>query len=95
MVKAKLIEAIAKKTGLTKVETKATFVAFWKTIEETLARGESIELRGFGSFRVRHRRARNVRNPSTGETMQVEAKKIPVFKFSDEFKNRVDAGSQE
>ena len=95
MTKAKLIETISERTGLTKLETKAVFVGFWETIEETLARGESIELRGFGSFRVQDRPARNVRNPATGESLRIEARKVPVFKPSKDFKARINKGDSE
>lgn len=94
LTKAKLIEEIARRTGLTKLETKAAIIGFWDTIEETLAEGESIELRGYGSFRMKHQPARQVRNPATGQLMQVKAKDIPVFKPSKEFKDRIKAGNQ-
>ncbi len=93
MTKAKLIERISEKTGLTKLEVKAVFIGFWETIEEALAQGDSIELRGFGSFRIQDRPARNVRNPSTGETMRIEARKVPVFKPSKDLKDRINKGS--
>ncbi len=95
VTKAKLIEIISERTGLTKLETKAVFVGFWETIEETLTRGESIELRGFGSFRVQDRPARNVRNPATGESLRIEARKVPVFKPSKDFKARINKGDSE
>ncbi|MCY4159426.1 MAG: HU family DNA-binding protein [Bacteroidetes bacterium] len=95
MTKAKLIESIARKTGLTKKETTAAFLAFWETIEEALVRGESVELRGYASFRVHHQAARKVRNPATGDSMHLEARKVPVFKPSKELKDRIKNSTQE
>ena len=92
MTKAKLIEVVAHKTGLTKLEAKSVISGFWEAIEEALIEGESVEFRGIGSFRVQNRAARTARNPSTGESVYVEARKVPVFKPSKEFKNRVNTG---
>ncbi|MCY4225412.1 MAG: HU family DNA-binding protein [Bacteroidetes bacterium] len=90
MTKAKLIQAIAQKTGLTKLETQAVLTGFWDTVIESLAQGESVELRGFGSFRVQHRPPRKARNPATGESIQVDARRVPVFKPAREFKDQVN-----
>ena len=60
---------------------------------EALARGDGIELRGFGTFKVRHRKARTGRNPRTGEPVEVPARDVPVFKPSRLLRNRVDRGS--
>jgi len=90
VTKAKLIQAIAQKTGLTKLETQAVLTGFWDTVIESLAQGESVELRGFGSFRVQHRPPRKARNPATGESIQVDARRVPVFKPAREFKDQVN-----
>lgn len=90
MTKAQLIDKISRRTGLSRLETRAAFVAFWETIEEALSEDDSIELRGYGSFRIQNRPARNVRNPSTGETMRIESKKVPVFKPSKDLKDRIN-----
>ena len=86
---------IAHRTGLTRLETKTVLIRFWEIIEETLAQGESVEIRGFGSFRVQNRPARKVYNPITGESSYTEAKNVPVFKASPKLKERVQRGSQE
>ncbi|MEO5658133.1 MAG: HU family DNA-binding protein, partial [Nitrospiria bacterium] len=57
---------------------------------DTLARGDKIEIRGFGSFRLRNRRTREGRNPKTGTTVQVPAKRVPFFKAGKELKELVD-----
>jgi integration host factor subunit beta len=59
-------------------------------LAESLRRGERIEIRGFGSFVVRHRQARTGRNPRTGRRVDVEAKRVPFFKVGKELRERVD-----
>ncbi len=95
MTKTKLIEVVARGTGLSKQETEATLSGIAETIKDTLSRGEPVDIRGFGSFRVQERAARNARNLATGEIMRVAAKKVPVFKPSGEFKDRVLTGGRE
>jgi len=62
------------------------------TITEALARGDRVELRGFGAFSVKHRQARSGRNPRTGETVYVEAKSVPYFKTGKELRMRINGG---
>ena len=62
-------------------------------ITGALARGDRVELRGFGSFKVKERRARQARNPRTGDGVQVPAKLVPFFKASNELKSRVNDSS--
>ena len=62
-------------------------------LSESLRRGERIEIRGFGSFVVRHRQARTGRNPRTGRRVDVEAKRVPFFKAGKELRERVDGDS--
>ncbi len=62
-------------------------------LAESLRRGERIEIRGFGSFVVRHRQARSGRNPRTGRRVEVEAKRVPFFKVGKELRERVDLES--
>jgi integration host factor subunit beta len=59
-------------------------------LADALRRGERIEIRGFGSFVVRHRQARTGRNPRTGRRVDVEAKRVPFFKVGKELRERVD-----
>ena len=61
-------------------------------MKEALARGDGIELRGFGTFKVRHRKARTGRNPRTGEAVEVPARGVPVFKPSRHLCGRVEQG---
>ncbi|MDG1826827.1 MAG: integration host factor subunit beta [Henriciella sp.] len=61
-------------------------------IADALSRGDRVELRGFGAFSVRQRKARTGRNPRTGETVQVEAKSVPFFRPGKELRARVNGG---
>jgi len=91
MTKAELIEEVAGKVkGFTKRQTEIIINAILDGIRDTLARGDKIEIRGFGSFRLRNRRTREGRNPKTGATVQVPAKRVPFFKAGKELKELVD-----
>ena len=80
MTKAELVEEVSEKTGLPKKQAEIVVNTVFESIVETLKTGEKIELRGFGSFRIRQRNARQGRNPKTGDTVSVPAKRIPYFK---------------
>jgi len=91
MTKAELIEEVAGKVkSLTKRQTEIIINAILDGVKDTLARGDKIEIRGFGSFRLRDRRTREGRNPKTGTTVQVPAKRVPFFKAGKELKELVD-----
>ncbi|NMW21166.1 MAG: integration host factor subunit beta [Chlorobiaceae bacterium] len=87
--KADLVNAIAHKTGLTKYETESVVDAFFESVIDSLKAGKRIEIRGFGSFNIRHKNLRDARNPRSGEKVTVEPKDVPVFKISKEFKHAV------
>ena len=80
MTKAVLVEEVSGKTGLPKKQAEIVVNTVFESIVETLKTGEKIELRGFGSFRIRQRDSRMGRNPKTGEKVDVPAKRIPYFK---------------
>ena len=80
MTKAELVEEVSEKTGLPKKQAEIVVNTVFESIVETLKMGEKIELRGFGSFRIRQRDSRTGRNPKTGEKVDVPAKRIPYFK---------------
>ena len=94
MTKADLVEQVADAVGpsVTKRECGLMVDAFLSALTEALARGDGIELRGFGTFKVRHRKARTGRNPRTGETVEVPARDVPVFKPSRHLRSRVERG---
>lgn len=89
MNKAALIAKIAEKTGLNKKQAEAAANAFTDTILEALKEGEKVQLIGFGTFEVKERAARVGHKPGMGETIEIAAKKTPVFRagkgFKDEF----------
>lgn len=89
MNKAELISAIAAKSNLTKVDSKKALDAFISVAGETLKNGDRLTLIGFGSFSVTERNARSGRNPRTGSTIQIEAKKVVKFKPGAELEEMV------
>ena len=82
MTKSDIIKEVAEGTGLTKVEIEAVLEGLILSISEALRRGERVDLRGFGSFIVKHRAAREARNPATREIVKLQERFIPVFKVS-------------
>ncbi|MBR2744556.1 MAG: HU family DNA-binding protein [Clostridia bacterium] len=90
MNKSDLIAAVAAKTGETKKNAEASINAVVDVVAETLAKGDKIQLVGFGSFEVRSRAARKGRNPQTGKEMKIAAKKAPVFKAGKALKDAVN-----
>jgi len=88
VTKADLVDKVSGKTGLTKKETATVIDEFIKAIIIALSQDpwEHIEIRGFGTFRVKQRKARVARNPRTGATVNVPAKLVPTFKASKDFK---------
>ena len=87
MTKADLVEAVAAATELSRRSSEQVVTVFFDSIVESLCRGDKVELRGFGTFRLRHRRARIGRNPKTGESVHVPAKAVPFFKPGKELRN--------
>jgi len=93
MTKADLVEEISRATGLNKKDTSIIVNEVIGNICRALAEGDKVELRGFGSFKVKERRARKARNPRTGAAVDVPAKLVPYFKASNELKTRVNDSS--
>ena len=89
MTKADLVDEIADKTGLTKKDVAETVDEFLEAVCRALVSGKHIEIRGFGTFKVKDRRPRIARNPRTGEQVQVPPRRVPVFKVSKELKDKV------
>jgi DNA-binding protein HU-beta len=87
--KAELIESVVEATGLNKKQSTAAVDAVFSSIQETLAKGEKVQLIGFGNFEVRDRAARTGRNPQTGEEIQIAASKVPAFKPGKALKDAV------
>ncbi len=91
MTKADIVDNIAAATGLTKVETEAVVDGFLATVSQALKDGKNIEIRGFGSFKVKKREPRVARNPRTGEEVFVQEHFVPIFKVSKELRSGVDS----
>ncbi len=91
MTKAELVETVVESVnGLTKKQTEVIVNTIFESIKDALAKGDKVELRGFGSFKIRQRRSREGRNPKTGEMVEVPSKRVPFFKAGKELKLRVD-----
>jgi integration host factor subunit beta len=93
MTKAELVEDVAQAAELTKKDAERLVEIVFESIIETLNQGEKIELRGFGSFRVRERGARRGRNPKTGDPVDIPAKRVPYFKPGKEMKELINEES--
>lgn len=89
MKKTELVAAVAEKSNLSKKDAEAAVNAVVAAVSETLAKGESVQLVGFGTFEVRERSEKVCRNPRTGETMTVAATKVPAFKAGKALKDAV------
>lgn len=90
MTKAELVEDVARAAELTKKDAERLVEIVFESIIDTLNQGEKIELRGFGSFRVRERGARRGRNPKTGDPVDIPAKRVPYFKPGKELKELIN-----
>lgn len=89
MNKSELIAEVATKAEITKKDADAAVTAVIDVITESLKQGEKVQLVGFGTFEVRDRAAREGKNPATGETIQIEATKVPAFKAGKALKDAV------
>lgn len=89
MTKSELVSAIAEKSGLTKKDTDSFLKAFVESVSESLEKGDSVSLVGFGTFSVSERGERTGRNPKTGATIKIKATKCPKFKAGKALKDRI------
>lgn len=92
MTKAELIEAMAENAGITKAAAKKALEALLENIEDSLKKGERVSLVGFGSWSVARRAAREGRNPQTGKTIKIKAKRVVKFKPSANLLDTDDTG---
>lgn len=93
ITKADLVEEVSRTTSMTRNEAEEAVETIFESIIGALQKGEKIEIRGFGSFRTRERRARVGRNPKTGARVEVPPKRVPFFKPSRELKDYVNSGA--
>ena len=89
MSKKEFVDAYAKATGETKKRAEELVNAFLEIAEEFLVKGENIQFVGWGTFEVKERAARGGRNPSTGDPIQIEAKKVVKFKVGKKLADKV------
>ncbi|HHU31667.1 MAG: HU family DNA-binding protein [Zhaonellaceae bacterium] len=90
MNKTELVSSVAEKAEITKKEAEKVVGAIFSSIEEALAKGDKVQLVGFGTFEVRERAARTGRNPKTGEEITIAAAKVPAFKPGKALKDAVN-----
>ena len=90
MKKSDLVDLVAQQRNLPRPQVEETIDSLLEAVADGLARGERIDFRGFGAFAVRESAARSGRNPRTGETIQIAARKTPTFKVGKELKDRVN-----
>jgi len=91
MTKADLVERVADRINMTKKQTEVIVNTLFSSITDALTRGDKVELRGFGSFRVRRRNSREGRNPKTGKGVHIPSKRVPFFKAGKELREMVDS----
>ena len=90
MIKQDIVDNVAKATGLTKVEVEAVLNESFSQIIKALSNNEKIELRGFGTFSVKHRMPKKARNPGTGDAIYLPERFVPTFKPSKMMRSRVN-----
>ncbi len=90
MNKSELINALSEKSGFSKKECDTFVKCFTETVTDALVSGDNVAIVGFGTFKTKERKARNVINPSTKEKIKVPAKIIPAFKAGKTLKESVD-----
>ena len=90
MKKSDLVDAVAQEHNLPRSQVETTIDSLIEAMTQGLAKGERIDLRGFGAFDVRESAARTGRNPQTGEAIQISARRVPTFKAGKELRDRVN-----
>jgi integration host factor subunit beta len=94
MNKSQLIESVANKVGIPMRDSEAAVNGFFTILQQALANDERMEIRGFGTFKVKHYKAYIGRNPKSGSSIIVKAKKLPAFKPGKALKEMVNPGPQ-
>ena len=90
MTKQEIVDFVSEATGLTKVETETVMNGIMGTIIDSLANNERVELRGFGTFGIKHRMPKKARNPGTGEAIFLPERNVPTFKPSKYMRSHVN-----
>ncbi|MFH1761709.1 MAG: HU family DNA-binding protein [bacterium] len=90
ITKQDLVNEVSKVTGLSQADSKIAIEEFLVTVSNILSQGKNIEIRGFGTFLTKVRKPRPARNPKTGEVVPLKERTVPLFKFSNDLKKRID-----
>ena len=90
MTKQEIVDVVSNATGLTKVETEAIMNGIMSTIIDSLANNKRVELRGFGTFGIKHRMPKKARNLGTGDPIYLPERYVPTFKPSKLMRSRVN-----
>jgi integration host factor subunit beta len=91
MTKSELIEAVsARVKSFSKKDVEVIVDSLFNSMTESLSRGEKVEIRGFGSFKIKERDGRQGRNPKSGENIFIEPKRVPFFKAGKEIRERIN-----
>ena len=90
MTKQEIVDIVSNATGLTKVETETIMNGVMSTIIDSLSNNQKVELRGFGTFGIKHRMPKKARNPGTGEPVFLPERFVPTFKPSKLMRSRVN-----
>ena len=90
MTKQEIVDQVSSATGLTKVETETIMNGIMSTIIQSLADNKKVELRGFGTFGIKHRMPKKARNPGTGEPINLPERHVPTFKPSKFMRSHVN-----
>ena len=90
MTKQEIVNTVSEATGLTKVETETIMNGVMSTIIDSLSNNQKVELRGFGTFGIKHRMPKKARNPGTGEPVFLPERFVPTFKPSKLMRSRVN-----
>ncbi len=95
MTKADLVRVISAETGIIRKDVALAVDAFLDSVKDSMKEGKHIEIRGFGTFKLKGRKSRIGRNPKTDEKVEVPARIVPTFKFSRAFKEEVNGANQD
>ncbi|MFQ5427724.1 MAG: integration host factor subunit beta [Thermodesulfobacteriota bacterium] len=91
MTKSELIERVsAEVKTFSKKDVEIIVDSLFQSMSDSLSRGEKVEIRGFGSFKIKERDGRQGRNPKSGENIYIEAKRVPFFKAGKEIRERIN-----
>ncbi|MCD6176675.1 MAG: HU family DNA-binding protein [Candidatus Tenebribacter burtonii] len=95
MTKADLVRVISAETGIIRKDVALAVDAFLDSVKDSMKDGKHIEIRGFGTFKLKNRKSRIGRNPKTDEKVEVPARIVPTFKFSRAFKEEVNEANND